>query len=95
MKNLKKLTYLTLAGATTFGVSSCGKYEDGPGLSLLTKKSRVAGSWDVKSIGNQVMNSEYSINLSFEKTGSLLITTSYNYSGYSDSYTYAGSWDLL
>ena len=94
MKNFKNLTYLTLAGVTDIGVSSCGKYEDGPGFSLLSKKSRVVGDWEVKSIGSEVFGSEYSVDLSFEKSGSLMFTYSYSKQGISESYTYAGSWDF-
>jgi hypothetical protein len=94
MKNFKNLTYLTLAGVTAIGVSSCGKYEDGPGFSLLSKKSRVVGDWEVKSIGSEVFGSEYSVDLSFEKSGSLMFTYSYSNQGISESYTYAGSWDF-
>ena len=63
MKKFKNLTYFTLAGVTSMGISSCGKYEDGPGFSLLSKKARVAGDWKVKSIGSQVMGGNYSINM--------------------------------
>lgn len=76
------------------GVSSCGKYEDGPGFSLLSKKARVVGDWEVKSIGADVFGTEYSVDLSFEKNGSLMFTYSYNYQGSSQSYSYAGSWDF-
>ena len=94
MKNLKKLTYLTLAGATTLGVTSCGKYEDGPSISLLSKKARVAGDWEVKSIGTQVLGTNYSVNMSFEKSGSVQLTSTYSYYGSNQSYTYAGTWDF-
>jgi hypothetical protein len=94
MKNFKNLTYVTLAGVTAMGVSSCGKYEDGPGFSLLSKKARVVGDWEVKSVGSQVFGSEYSVDMSFEKSGDLLVTSSYSYQGYSQSYSYAGSWDF-
>ncbi|MDP4683493.1 MAG: hypothetical protein NWS40_02265 [Crocinitomicaceae bacterium] len=94
MKNFKNLTYLTLAGVTAIGVSSCGKYEDGPGFSLLSKKSRVVGDWEVKSIGADVYGTDYSVNMSFEKSGDLLVTSSYSYQGSSQSYSYAGSWDF-
>jgi hypothetical protein len=94
MKNFKNLTYVTLAGVAAMGVSSCGKYEDGPGFSLLSKKARVVGDWEVKSIGADVFGSEYSVDLSFEKNGSLMFTYSYNYQGVSESYSYAGSWDF-
>jgi hypothetical protein len=29
-------------------LSACGKYEEGPGFTLLTKKARLTGEWDVK-----------------------------------------------
>lgn len=84
------MTYVSVAGITALSVSSCGKYEDGPSVSLLTKKARVVGSWDVKSIGTQAMIAGYSMNLNFEKSG--VATFSYTYGG--SSYTYAGSWDF-
>lgn len=94
MKNLKNLTYFTIAGASALGLSGCGKYEDGPNISLLTKKSRVAGDWKVKSIGSQVMGTNYSIDMTFEKNGDLMVTSAYSYQGYSGNYSYAGSWDF-
>ena len=90
MSKLKKLSYVSLAGITALSVGSCGKYEDGPGISLLTKKSRVAGNWNIKSIGTLVYPANYSVNLEFEKSGSATFT--YSYGGYSE--TYAGSWDF-
>ena len=95
MKKFKNLTYLTLAGVTSIGISSCGKYEDGPGFSLLSKKARVAGDWEAKSIGSQVMGGNYSINMTFEKSGSLFTTSSYSYGGNSGTYSYAGTWDFV
>ena len=90
MSKLKKISYASVAGITALSVSSCGKYEDGPNMSLLSKKARVVGSWNVKSIGTFSLNSGYSLNFSFEKSGSA--SFSYSYSGYSE--TYAGSWDF-
>jgi hypothetical protein len=91
MSKLKKISCFSLAGVAALTVTSCGKYEDGPGLTLLTKKSRVAGSWDVKSIGSQVIaTSGYSLNMNFEKNGSA--TFSYTYSGGNSAYI--GSWDF-
>ena len=90
MKNSKKLAYASLAGVAALTVNSCGKYEDGPKLSLLSKKTRVAGDWDVKSVGSQVLGSEYNLTMSFDKDGSLTYT--YSYAGYTESY--AGSWDF-
>jgi len=102
MKKLKNLTYVTLAGATAVGVSSCGKYEDGPNFSLRSKKARVVGDWNVKSIGSQVLGVQdnggvqygYTINMEFDKNGSVIQTYNYTYGSYSASYSYAGDWDF-
>lgn len=42
-----KFTNLILLGllSMTFVLCSCSKYEEGPAISLLTKKTRVTGTW--------------------------------------------------
>jgi hypothetical protein len=45
---MKKALLATTAIISLLAVSSCGKYEEGPGVSLLTKKARLTGVWDVK-----------------------------------------------
>lgn len=45
---MKKALIATTAIVSLLAVSSCGKYEEGPGVSLLTKKARLTGVWDVK-----------------------------------------------
>jgi hypothetical protein len=94
MSKLKNFSYLTVLGAASLATVGCNKYEDGPNFSLRTKKARIVGGWNVESIGSEVLGSTYSINMSFEKTGSLTYTESYTYGGYSDSYSYAGSWEF-
>jgi hypothetical protein len=50
MKNMKKLIYITLIlAATTIVFSSCGKYEEGPAISLLSKTARITGEWVLDS----------------------------------------------
>ena len=45
---MKKLAIiLTIVATTAMIFSSCGKYEEGPGVSLLTKKARITGTWAV------------------------------------------------
>jgi hypothetical protein len=90
MKNSKKLAYASLAGVAALTVSSCGKYEDGPKFSLLSKKTRVAGDWEVKSVGSQVLGADYGLTMTFDKDGSMKWT--YTYGSYSESYV--GSWDF-
>ena len=89
MKNKKKLVYASLVGVTALSVSSCGKYEDGPNFSLLTKKSRVAGDWDVKSVGSQLVGADYGLTMTFDKDGSM----KYSYTGF-NSASYTGSWEF-
>ena len=47
---MKKLINFTLmiAVCTIISLSGCKKYEDGPGLSLSSKKSRVVANWKIK-----------------------------------------------
>jgi len=48
---MKKFIIAGLIAVTgiAFTATSCGKYEDGPKLSLLTKKSRLANEWVLES----------------------------------------------
>lgn len=94
MSKLKNFSYLTVLGAASLTTAGCSKYEDGPNFSLRTKKARIVGEWNVESIGSEVLGSTYSINLNFEKSGNLTVTSSYSYNGYSQSYSYAGSWEF-
>jgi hypothetical protein len=41
---------LTVVAATAMLFSSCGKYEEGPSFSLLTKKARIAGEWTMSEV---------------------------------------------
>ena len=50
MKNVKRLAGSLIALSALFIIPSCGKYEEGPGFSLLTKKMRLVGKWDRKEI---------------------------------------------
>ena len=46
MKNAVKIaSFVLMLG---FLVAGCGKYPDGPGLSLKTKKGRLAGKWKIE-----------------------------------------------
>ncbi|PLX09689.1 MAG: hypothetical protein C0596_01325 [Marinilabiliales bacterium] len=41
---------LTIVAATAMIFSSCGKYEEGPAFSLLTKKARITGTWTLSEM---------------------------------------------
>jgi hypothetical protein len=85
--NLAIATLLVAGAGLT--VSSCGKYEDGPGFSLLTKKARLTGDWDAKeyvdSDGTTVADNSTDI-ATFDKDGSYHFT--------SGSISFNGTWDF-
>ena len=51
-----KFKFLTVALISLFSISSvltsCGKYEEGPSFTLLTKKMRVTGEWTLTAVNN-------------------------------------------
>lgn len=48
---MKKIAILfTILATTAIIFSSCGKYEEGPSFSILTKKARVTGTWTVSEV---------------------------------------------
>ncbi len=90
-KIIKKTGYVAAATLLVAGIQSCGKYEDGPGISLRTKKARLVGDWDIVQIGTQVFpNQGYSLGFEFEKNGNVKFTYSYGFY----SYSYAGDWEF-
>lgn len=64
-----------LVASVTF--TACNKYEEGPGFSLRSKKSRLAGEWELeKAIENGVdvtaaQNASGTVNVEFEKGGAV------------------------
>lgn len=46
----KKLVVVNLLIAFALSFVSCGKYEEGPALSLRTKKARLAGTWKAEKV---------------------------------------------
>lgn len=48
---MKKITALSIAALVLGGIAftACKKYEDGPGLTVLTKTQRVAGTWELEA----------------------------------------------
>lgn len=59
-----KILFVTIAIQSLI-VSSCSKYEDGPKLSLRTKKSRLVGEWDLLRIDGQDVSD--SVEFEFKK----------------------------
>jgi hypothetical protein len=89
---MKKLSILFAAFAVLFLVS-CGKYEDGPGISLRSKASRIDGSWKVEKYtedGTDFTSDYATLTFEFTKDGSFTISDNYLGQVYSET----GSWEL-
>jgi hypothetical protein len=100
--NTKSLLFLAAAAVTVLNFQSCGKYEDGPGFSLRTKKARLTGEWELVKINGQTpeqalgYSSGYSVDVSWEieSDGDLSTTTNISYGGQSYSYSQTGEWEF-
>jgi hypothetical protein len=77
MNKTFKLTTLLLGFALIFG-TSCGKYEEGPGISFRSKKARVANTWAVEKYiidGNeQDLTNFTDVTFEFTKDGKYTFT---------------------
>ncbi len=70
MKSLK-ISVVSFA-VILLAFSSCGKYEEGPGFSLRTKKARITGTWklDKTEVNGKVVENAFSVGgITFEKDG--------------------------
>lgn len=81
-----------LSAVVIFNFSSC-KYEDGPSISLRTKKARLTGEWEATYIAGENVPDGASYILEFEKDGDLNVFVTYDYYGYSYDFSYKGEWE--
>jgi hypothetical protein len=97
MKTFAKIAVAALfIGGVT--LTSCKKYEEGPSLTLLSKKARIAGSWGVEKllVDGVDKTSDYrafvtSETITMEKDGTY--SSTYTFAVGSD--TDAGTWELI
>lgn len=86
-----KTTLLIAFGAMM--VVSCGKYEDGPGFTVLTKKMRLSGTWRaveyVDSDGTSTTTTDPATT-EFTKDGSLILKSN----DPNADFTFNGSWEF-
>lgn len=91
---MKKLFKISLAAVlSAVFVAGCKKYEEGPALSLLSKKARLAGEWKITSITNNGTPQTLcgTTNVSIKKDGTL----SYSVTGCIINYSVSGKWELV
>ena len=85
----KILVAFMLLSAIVFSTPSCGKYEDGPGMSLLTKKKRLSREWDAKvyvsASGVSTEDTDTDI-VTFEKDGTFKVSY--------DGVSFSGTWEF-
>lgn len=77
-----------------FTVTSCNKYEDGPKLSLLTKKSRLANTWIVEKATTTSTNGSVADNTAYFSSYTLTIEKDGKYTATLGSFTDSGTWTL-
>lgn len=94
-----KIVLLSVALATTT-LSSCGKYDEGPGISLRSKKARIANTWVVEGetingketsaadLQASINDSDTPSELEFTKDGNVTAK-------YKDNSTEKYKWELL
>jgi hypothetical protein len=85
-----KLLFVALFVAT-IALTSCGKYEEGPSISLRSKKARITGEWKmVKQMynGTEVALSaeEKNVVLDIQKDGKFLVKTT--------GFSFEGTWEF-
>ena len=76
---MKKISFIAAIALSALALTttSCGKYEDGPKFSLLTKTKRLCRDWDAKTIiysgGTTIEDSNDEI-ITFDKGGDVTYT---------------------
>lgn len=77
MFKFKVLTSILVLFLAVSSLNSCKKYPDGPGLSLLTRKARMQGKWDLQQTEHAdgtTTNDPYKYVLELKKGGTLTYT---------------------
>lgn len=77
---------LSVLAGTALLFSSCGKYEEGPGFSLLSKKARITGDWTITEITVNGVKEDISgstLIYTLKKDGTGLLA--YSYAGFNFS----------
>lgn len=92
---MKKILIITTLIA--FMAAGCSKYDEGPAVSFIPKKARLANYWKVDKAyddGKDVTSSydQYSLNLNKDHTASL--TAKYNYGPFTYEGTTKGVWSF-
>lgn len=91
---MKYLTIL-LSASVLMATTSCKKYEDGPGISFLSKKSRVANTWEIEKAtnnGNDVTSEYDQYELKLTKNGDAELDAKYEFGNFTGEFETDGTW---
>ena len=96
---MKKLFFIGLAtlAVSSATLTSCGKYEEGPGLALSSKTARLTGSWKLTAqTTNGVADALTGLTQTMEitKDGKYSVLISYSYMGFNYTNDFTGTWAL-
>ncbi len=96
MKSINlKIVALGLLAISLF--PACNKYEDGPGFSLASRKSRMANNWKIDRAyddGDDVTANYERYELDLGKSGSARLSTSSDFGGITFSAETNGNWEF-
>lgn len=96
MKKIISVSLVALLATATL-TTSCNKYEGGPGISLMSKKSRLANDWQMtKLTKNDVEQdiSNYTQKISIKKDGTYTSSSSYSFMGQVYNTSDSGTWEF-
>lgn len=97
MKMNIKVFALFFIGMTSV-LSSCKKYEDGPGISLRSKEERIANTWKVDKAyenGNDITNQYDQYELQMLRNGQATLVAIYSTGNFNFEFETNGTWDLV
>ena len=94
---MKKLFFIGLAtlAVSSATLTSCGKYEEGPGFALSSKTARLTGSWKLTAqTTNGVADALTGLTQTMEitKDGKYSVLISYSYMGFNYTNDFTGTW---
>lgn len=87
-----------LITSLAFALPSCKKYDDGPWLSLRSKKARIANVWKIESAtrdGADVTSDYDQYDLDLKKDGGATLTAHYVFANTSYAISTSGTWELI
>ena len=96
MKTGKLILGLSLIATMTF--ASCKKYDEGPIISLRSKKERVANTWQIEAAyndGEEVTEEYEEYTVKFTKDGDAELAALYSWGDFSFEYETNGTWSFM